>query len=779
MGFSSPTVGQRPAAESAARPQSTGDLQELIVEVGKLRFFSPDTGFFVIDALALGQMPPPPDEFAQFMPSSNRVAVKGESMMFSRDMVGETIKVHGNWAVDPAHGIQFQSCFIQEVIPTNLEGLTHYLSSGTLPGIGPGVAAKIIDTWGMGALDIIEKTPAELSKIPGITSTRAAAIGAAWQAKKDEFELMAFFGQYGIGEANTRRIIAELGTENLKGKVKENPYLITVVDGVGFKTADQMAMAMGFDPSAPERADAALDHVLSEKVSQDGNTAVPMDEWKVLSMQYLNYPGEHIDRAIERLLSSGKVVERTLPVVRHGGSPVPVRCVSPKSMARSENTIAKRVMALAHASISEGAFEQARFMAKLSDPASPLDPSQRAAALRMFSNCLSVMTGGPGTGKTTTLKTFVVAMVELGKSVVLAAPTGRAAKRMEEAIGMPAATMHRCLGYKPSQGFDFNAHNPMAGDVFILDEASMVDTQMACAWLDAVPPGAKVIFVGDADQLPSVGAGDVLRDIMACPHVPVARLTRIHRQAAGSGIARAAQIVLSGRAPISGDYIGTDFFFEDRKENHQIVDEVKRIIAREIHNGVAPMDIQVLCPQKNGEAGTLALNEELRWLLNPYKPDPDDEDVVETHRGWRIGDRLMQTRNNYDLDVFNGDMGTLEDIDADGGLLMKMEDGREVKFSKKETLGLVMGYAITVHKSQGGEKPVIIMPISPAHTFSLNKNLVYTGITRGKARVHLVGSSRTAVIAAQKTNQNDRITGLSEELRLQAAPPSPPRARMA
>jgi exodeoxyribonuclease V alpha subunit len=324
--------------------------------------------------------------------------------------------------------------------------------------------------------------------------------------------------------------------------------------------------------------------------------------------------------------------------------------------------------------------------------------------------------------------------------------------------------MHRRLRFNPAGGFAHHEGNPMSGDVFVLDETSMVDSSLGCGWLRAIPSGSRVVFVGDVDQLPSVGPGDVLRDLINSGRIPVARLTKVHRQAEGSGIAQAAQAILAGRAPVSNDIAGNDFSFIKSEDNASIIRDLEKLIRHQLACGFSHKDIQILCPQKTGDVGTDALNNRLRWLLNPTSPNQHDEDLLVSTRGWCLGERLMQTKNNYELSVFNGDMGTVTDISGDGGLTLEMEDSRPVIYPKQATKDLTMGYAITVHKSQGGERPVILMPISPSHTFSLNRNLLYTGITRGKKQVCLVGSPRTAVVAAGKKDQTARLTGLVHEI---------------
>lgn len=771
MGFASNKVGSsrnegRDVADMIA--ELTPNAQPLLIEVRRLRFYSEETGFFVLDGIPAGPMPPLPAELADYAANLKRgIPVKGESMMFATggDPSGNTIACHGRWTVDPTHGLQFQTTYLIDVLPSNPEGLFKYLSAGRLRGIGPATARLIVDRWGMDALRMLDEDPVALAEVSGINRDKAIAIGERWKERRANFEIVAFFGQYGIGENMTMRIADAMGRDGLIARVRNNPYLMTEVDGVGFKTADQMALSLGFSLDSKLRIEAALDHVLRERIQQGGNTAIPLEEWKSLSAQYLNYPVSEIEPHCNTLIRSTRVALRVLDApLSPGSAPLPVHCVSPAPTATTEITIAEQMRRLQQQVKPRSLTDQARLLQGLEDPVSNLDPSQKAAAWTLLNSPISIMTGGPGTGKTTTLRTVVRLLESVGANVVLAAPTGRASKRMEEAIGSPAMTMHRRLGFLPGNGFKKNEGDPMVGDAFVLDESSMVDSSMCCAWLRAIPSGSRVIFVGDADQLPSVGPGDVLRNLIDSGRVPVARLAKVHRQAEGSGIAQAAQQVLSGRAPVGTDFAGDDFAFVRADDNMAILAQIETLVRDSLSKGFKHQDIQILCPQKPGDVGTDSLNHRLRWLLNPQNPNQDDPDLLASKRGWCLGERLMQTKNNYDLGVFNGDMGTVVDILDDGGVKLEMEDGTPVEFKAAATKDLVLGYAITVHKSQGGERPVVIMPVSPSHTYTLNRNLIYTGITRGKQRVRLVGSPRTAVVAAEKKDQTRRLTGLNHEI---------------
>ena len=755
----SPTVAME--AAEAQEPQTVFRLT-----VQDKRFHAPETGFFIVEAVPAGPLPPLPDFILDLgvRPPSHKVMAIGTSQAFiGTDQVGSTIECVGKWVVDPRHGLQFAVDFVQDVFPTTPAALEKYLSS--LKFIGPSTAKDIVNRWGLETIRILDHTPNRLLEIGGLNETKIASIEKGWKEKRESFEVVAFLGQHGIGEALARRVSEHLSS-NVKEKITKNPYLLTEVEGIGFQKADTVALSLGFSPDSPHRTAAALQHSLQQKVVKDGHTAIPVSLWLEESVAWLRRPREEIRQMCQRLVDGRKVVLRTLPVTSVKGLVAEEMCVSPLREAGYERSVANQLKRLINSHAAVTMDENRQIQAIVDDPDRRLDPSQKAAGLDVFQSPVAVLTGGPGTGKTTTLRTVVAAATAIGWTVVLAAPTGRAAKRMEEAIGMESMTMHRRLGFTPGIGFKKNESDPLAGNLFVLDESSMVDTSMMAAWLRAIPSGATVLFVGDADQLPSVGAGDVLRDFIASDHIPVARLNRVHRQAEGSGIAWNAAQIKDGRAPaMSGDRWRDDFAFLSAPDDMAIRTLLVETIEGLLHQGVAHADIQVLCPQRNHDCGTEALNELLRGLLNATRPSPS-----QLAGGLCEGERLMQTKNNYDLEVFNGDMGTIKTICDDGAIVMTMDDGREVKFPKQSLRELEFGYAITVHKSQGGERPVIIMPISTKHSYSLNRNLLYTGITRGKNRVILIGSGHTAAMAAKKKNQLVRTTGLINEMNVVGVP---------
>lgn len=778
MGFRPAGLAEAPneAPRSTREPAASAPAVFQVI-VRRHRWHNPETGFFVSEASPVGAVPPlPPALEREGLRLPSPIILRGTSQAFQgSDLVGATVEVAGSWEVDDRHGLQFAVAFVQNAIPTTPEALEKYLASGQLKGIGPATARAIVDRWGIDAIRILDNTPERLSEIPGLNEAKVKGIAEAWKVKREIYQVVSFLGLHGIGETLAMRARDALGAEGLEEKIRKNPYLLTEIEGIGFKKADDVAISLGFPEDSPQRLAAALLDGLRKSVVNQGHTAVPADQWMNEASVQLGRPLSEVREMCQRLINAHHVVLRMLEVATPHGV-AKVACVSPRREALSERQVAKDLHRLLQGHVAMTLEQQAILMRIVDDPARRLDPSQKQAAWNVFQQSVGILTGGPGTGKTTTLRSIVEAAQQMGKKVVLSAPTGRAAKRMEEAIGMEAMTMHRRLGFAPGQGFKHNESNPMAGEVFVIDEASMVDTFMMSAWLRAIPSGAVVLLVGDADQLPSVGAGDVLRDLIVSGAISVSRLTRVHRQAEGSGIAWNASQVLAGRAPaMNNDPWTDDFAFVKASDDALVRQQLVEIIEGFLRQGVRHQDIQVLCPQRTLDCGTESLNALLRGILNPHRPDA--ERLAE---GLCVGERMMQVKNNYDLEVFNGDMGVVTKIFDDGDLEMEMEDGRLVRFPKKTLKDLQFGYAITVHKSQGGERPVVIMPIVRGHSFSLNRNLLYTAITRGKNRVILIGDGQVAMRSAKKKDDLVRITGLLNEMAIVGVPrlASPPRPGM-
>ena len=766
---------------AAAAPAAS----KLTLELKGFRFMSPDTGFMIAYGRPSGDLPEIPPIWRGRL-NKDQVTIKGASIgLADMNSVGTVIECGGEWALDPKFGLQYQFTWAREAMPSTIDALRSYLAAGRIKGIGPATAKLIVDKWGMETMKVLSDTPEKLIEIPGITEQKVAQIKAEWAIKSAQYQLTAFFGLYGVGEVWVPKIIEALGPNALEARVRDNPYLLTLVDGIGFATADKMALSMGLPRTSDKRSSAMLVHLLNEYTNKQGHTARLVDDWLRDASIQLSLPAADLQGVAQNLINTGAVVMRTLPVVsselfeRGGnGEPQALPCVSLKREYMNERGLANDIKRL----VSNGktlTTEQLIVLNKgISDRSDVLDASQIEGVMGVLSNGVSVLTGGPGTGKTTTLKSVIDIAEEMGWSVVLAAPTGRAAKRMEEAIGRPAGTVHRTLKFSPKEGFMHHRKNPLVGQLFVVDEASMLDNALAASWLKALPDNARVIFVGDIDQLPSVGAGNFLKDIMASSAAQVFRLTRVHRQAEGSLIAEAAQRVLSGRLPsMDGDPWTDDFAWmapptglSSFEINEFIQTALSSLVDGYLRRGFKKEDIQVLTPQRDGLVGVTGLNDSLRWQLNelgqPTVPPEDDEP-------FSLGDRLLVTKNNYDKDVFNGDMGVVQKLGGDGSIELLMEDGKTVTLERSERKSLTLGYAITVHKSQGGERPVILMACSPSHSFSMNKNLIYTGITRGRKHVVVVGSPQTMHSALKKQERMYRLTGLVSEIHQQLPPPKP------
>lgn len=765
--------------EGVASPDLSGDSSQpsITVDLKSFRFIGQDTGFFIAKCTSKDTPKHLPAMWRnRFNP--NDVTIKGTSLaLASMDHVGSTIECQGEWVMDPKFGLQFQFQWAREALPTTLDALEKYLSLGRIKGIGPATAKQIVSKFGMETLDVISTKPEKLLEISGITQTKLNAIVKEWEKKKHTYQLSSFFGLYNIGEVWIPKIIESLGPDHLEARVRENPYLLIHVDGIGFATADKMALALGLPRQSPKRAEAMLLHLLNDYTSKKGHTACPVDEWFRDASQQLGLSNEVLQPIAQNLINKKTVVLRNLPVSRedlsgHGynDQAVITPCVSLRKEMMAERSVANNLARLLALSTGLGQEEQ-MIVYEVLGQKTQLDPSQVEGVLGVLQNPVSVLTGGPGTGKTTTLKSVIDIAEAMKWEVVLAAPTGRAAKRMEEAIGRPAATIHRTLKFSPKEGFQHNRNNPLFGKLFVIDEASMIDNQLGASWMSALPENARLVFVGDIDQLPSVGAGNFLKDIITSTACPVFRLNRVHRQVKGSLIADAASKILQGKMPVlDADPWKDDFAWlcppqgmSSAEVNEFISSTIQSLTEGFLKKGYKKEDIQILSPQRDGLVGVNGLNDTMRWVLNE-KGKPSQ--AVEDDDNFALGDRLLVNKNNYDKEIFNGDMGIVEEIDnEDGSMKLRMEDDRIVELERLDRKYLTFGYAITVHKSQGGERPVIIMPCSPSHSFSMNKNLLYTGITRGKDKVIVVGSAKTLHQALSKQAKMYRLTGLVDEIK--------------
>lgn len=682
---------------------------------------------------------------------------------------GERLKLQGNWINHPKHGRQFQVETCEQRLPATVAGIRRYLGSGLVKGIGPRLAERIVARFGVETLDVIENQPERLLEVPDIGAKRTRLIRLAWEEQKQVKEIMLFLHGYGISTNLAVKIYKQYGEEAL-AVIQVDPYrLARDIYGVGFKTADRLAQLMGLPLDHPGRIEAGVIYSLNQ-LSDDGHVYAPQHQLVNLAAALLEVSTEMIVLAIERLRQMDRIclehLERTASTqsfarqVTELQAPYADPAIYLTPYYHSEVGVAERLSTL-HYSLPS----------RLSDlPPSflPLDTQlsqeQQKAVHIALNHPVSVLTGGPGTGKTTTIRALIAAL-ELGrKKYALASPTGRAAKRMAEATGRPASTLHRLLGFKPGEGFKFNAENPLPLDLLVVDEASMLDLLLMNTLLKALQPGTHLVLVGDVDQLPSVGAGDVLRDIIRSDLVPVTRLGVIFRQAAGSHIITNAHRINDGKLPIFPED-SQEFFLFPAEDAEKAAQWVQEVVCERIPKkfGLDPLnDIQVLAPMYRGPAGVDALNVRLQAVLNPPANHKSEKDLF--GQIFRSDDKLMQLRNDYDKEVYNGDIGRLLSLDMVDHRLIVDFDGRPVEYDWSEADQLTHAYAVSVHKAQGSEFPAIVIPIITSHYLMLQRNLLYTAITRARRLCVLVGGRRAISIAVGNNKVAQRCTALDQRL---------------
>lgn len=681
---------------------------------------------------------------------------------------GLPLRLRGRWVHDRKYGRQFRISTYQMRAPETLVGIERFLGSGIIPGIGPSLAKRLVAKFQLDTLEVIDRAPARLTEVSGIGAQRAAKIADAFAAHRHVQDVMVFLRSLNVSAGFAARIYKKYGRDAIS-LVRANPYrLAHEVWGIGFRTADAIAEQLGIARDAPERLEAGLLHAL-ETSSEDGHLHFPDEMLIAAAAELLG-----VSRAQELLPPRLAALEIRRLVVRETlGDRGP--CTSLPWARDAEAEAAQLFAAMArtpapgfpldvHAAIH--AFEAVTNVALASQ-------QRRAVEAALVDKCV-VVTGGPGVGKTTIVKA-IVHLAELGRRrVALAAPTGRAAKRMGEATVHEAMTIHRLLEYAPHEGgFQRDRENPLDIDMLVVDEASMVDAQLFRALLAALRPEARLVLVGDVDQLPSVGAGAVLGDIIASEAATVIRLTEIFRQAAESKIVVSAHEINSGRVPELEPPAGgatTDFYFISRDDPEAARATIVELVAERIPRSFgfdAITAVQVLAPMHRGELGTSALNHALQERLNPALAG-----TTELSRGERVfrrGDKVMQLRNDYDKNVFNGDIGVIGAIDGDEGLLRVDFDGRSVPYERSELDQLVHAYAVSIHKSQGSEYPAVVLCVATQHYMMLQRSLLYTGVTRGKRLVVIVGSRRAVSLAVKNADARRRYTWLAERVRAELA----------
>lgn len=670
---------------------------------------------------------------------------------------GDRLRLSGRWVVHPSFGEQLEVASWVAVLPSTEDGIRKFLGSGRVRGIGPKLASRIVDELGIQALEIIEREPHRLLEIPGIGRKTVRRISESWSAHRGIQQLMVFLAGHGVSPGVAVKAHLRYGASALE-LVRSNPYrLAEDIFGVGFRTADAVARRLGLPADSPQRLEAGLMHVL-QSATADGHVFLPHDNLLARAGELLDAPAEGIEAAIESLVQRGSLVERA-----GAGS---VRAEYLRRLEQAEAGVAAALLRIAHSRPAPPKFDlrqamgafQARRQIRLAD-------RQLEALAAALIEPLSVVTGGPGTGKTTLIRGIIDILGRRDQRVLLAAPTGRAAKRLQEATGAEASTIHRLLEFNPrTAAFGRNSANQLEADLVVIDEVSMLDIELAHHLLRAVPDRCRVVLVGDADQLPSVGPGNVLADLIASGRIRVTRLSEIFRQGEQSLIVVNAHRINCGEMPFFGSReAGSDFFFVERDDPAEAATLAIDFAARRIPErlGLDPVrDVQLLSPMHRGELGVASLNSRLRELLTPPGLQLQLGD-----RSFRVGDKLMQIRNNYELDIFNGDIGRVVELDEDTLELTVSFDGRPVVIDSTGLDDLVPAYACTIHKSQGSEYPAVVVVLHHQHHIMLQRNLLYTAVTRGRRLVVIVGSRRALARAVRNATVRGRYSLLAERLR--------------
>lgn len=758
--------------------------EQLLGVIERITFHNPETGYCVLRVQVRGQR-----ELATVVGYSQQVAV------------GEYLTAIGEWVLDRTHGRQFRATELRTTPPHTCEGIQKYLASGRIKGIGPQLARRIVSHFKERTLEVIDQSPAFLVQVPGIGPKTIERIRQSWSEQKLVREIMVFLHSYGVGAARAHRIYKAYGEKAIE-MIRANPYrLCTDIWGIGFASADALALKLGVPQDSPFRAEAAVRHVLLEAAGE-GHVGLPEEVVRERAAALTNVPPAVIVDAIEQMRIRDELVrdspwriryrsksqslleqsqkEETSPELSDAAGDGASVAEDPHTEDTGQTLLFLKPFFLAEHGIATAlshllsqphplASEGLETMVARAEQVLglQLSPGQQAAVQAAARHKVLIITGGPGTGKTTLVKALLEVFTARGLRIQLAAPTGRAARRLSETTGREARTIHRLLEFDAAfNSFRRNRHNPLDTDLLVVDETSMVDVILMNRLLQAVPPHACVILVGDVDQLPSVGPGAVLADIIASGVIPVVRLTDIHRQSQGSWIVRAAHAVLQGQVPEPAPPAQGDFFFIEVADPPAILHTIRQLVTDRIPHrfGFDPVqDIQVLTPQVKTELGALNLNLQLQQLLNP--PAPDRPEVRRFETVFRLGDKVMQVRNNYQREVYNGDLGRIQAVDPEEQSVLVEFDGRLVEYDFADLDELQLAYACTVHKSQGSEYPAVVMPLHTQHYTMLQRHLLYTAITRGRRLVVLVGSRKALWRAVANAETAHRWSLLLHRLR--------------
>lgn len=661
--------------------------------------------------------------------------------------VGSVLLLQGDWKVDPKYGNQFCAEKWEETMPATVYGIEKYLGSGLIRGVGPKFAGRIVRTFGTDTLTVIEEETDRLLLVPGIGEKRVQMIRDSWEKQKEIKNIMLFLQSHSVSTSFAAKIYKVYGNESIQ-VVYENPFrLADDIWGVGFKTADGLAEKLGFAKDDPLRCRSGILYTLNA-LADEGHVYAEQEQLLRKAEELLEAKRESISAALEAMLGTEDL--------KQDGEAIYL-----PPFYYAEIGVAAKLKRLAADTDALPSEARADFERLAKKTGLQYDEIQKDAILKATVSKVMVLTGGPGTGKTTTTLGMIAVLRSRGKRILLAAPTGRAAKRMTETTGMEARTIHRLLEFKPPEGYQRNEENRLEGDVLIVDECSMIDVILMNALLKAIPPRMQLILVGDVDQLPSVGAGNVLRDIIDSGVFPVVRLTRIFRQARSSRIILNAHRINTGEFPDLSNGAGTDFFFVPAEEPETAAQEIVRLVKTRLpkYRQVLPSEIQVLTPMQRGAVGAANLNTLLQEALNP-----SETCLRRSGYSFRLYDKVMQIRNNYDKEVFNGDVGTISALNLEERNLRVRFDDREVEYDVTELDELAQAYAVTIHKSQGSEYPIVVMPMLMTHFVMLQRNLLYTGVTRAKKLLVLVGTKKAVGYAVRNVTVTSRNTRLKERL---------------